>query len=230
MIVKSVPHKHRNFKRLINYIYDDQGRHDPRLDFDLCHNLRSYSKTEIITEFQENAKLKKRRANGTELYHDILSFGPKDQQYLTLDKIYDLSRKYVELRGDKGLCLAKPHLHQDHLHVHFCFSGNQYQSSKALRLTMMEFYQVRKELEEYQIQCFPELSNSLVYLRERRMVPSKNSKSQDLTSQERGKQVRQRANETQKSTSINNEQKISSRVDDIKNLRRERVNSMNRFR
>ncbi len=170
MIVKSVSHKHNNFARLINYIYNDHGRSNPEITFDLCHNLRSIDKEEIISEFKENAQLKKKRKNGTSLYHDILSFSPKDRKHLTLDKLYDLSLKYIELRGAAGICFAKPHVHQDHLHVHFCFSGNQYQSEKALRMTMREFYQVREDLEKYQIKEYSELAHSLVYIKKSRNI------------------------------------------------------------
>lgn len=164
MIVKSVSHKHNNFARLINYIHADHGRSKSAFTFDICHNLRSIDKNEIINEFKQNAQLKKARKNGTTLYHDILSFSPKDRRHLTLDKLYDLSLKYIELRGIAGICFAKPHVHQDHLHVHFCFSGNRYQSEKSLRMTMKQFYQVREELERYQMKEYPELSHSLVYL------------------------------------------------------------------
>lgn len=173
MIVKSVSHKHNNFTRLINYIHNDHGRPSSAFTFDLCHNLRSVNRDEIIQEFKQNAQLKKARKNGTTLYHDILSFSPKDRKHLTLDKLYDLSMKYVELRGTTGICFAKPHVHQDHLHVHFCFSGNQYQSEKSLRLTMKQFYQVREDLEKYQIKEYPELSHSLVYLDKSKAIQAK---------------------------------------------------------
>ncbi len=222
MIVKSIPHKHRNFQRLINYIFDDRGRYDPKLDFDLCHNIRSYSKGDIIAEFKENAKLKKRRENGTELYHDILSFCPKDRRFLTLDKIYDLSRRYVELRGDKGLCFAKPHLHQDHLHVHFCFSGNQYQSEKSLRLTMKKFSQIRVDLELYQMRCFPELTNSLVYLKKRtRAAQFKNIESSLPVSQEKRTSIDQSARK---------EKKMTSRIEDMEKLTPNRTKVTKRIR
>ncbi len=173
MIVKSVSHKHNNFARLINYIHDDHERGNSAFTFDICHNLRSIEKNEIIYEFKQNAQLKKVRKNGTTLYHDILSFSPKDREHLTLNKLYDLSLKYIELRGTKGICFAKPHLNQDHLHVHFCFSGNQYQSEKSLRLTMKQFYQVREELEKYQIKEHPELTHSLVYLDKSKTLQAK---------------------------------------------------------
>lgn len=173
MIVKSVSHKHNNFARLINYIHNDHGRNNSAFTFDLCHNLRSVDRDEIILEFKQNAQLKKVRKNGTSLYHDILSFSPKDRKHLTLDKLYDLSLKYIELRGTAGICFAKPHVHQDHLHVHFCFSGNQYQSEKSLRLTIKQFYQVREELERYQIKEYPELTHSLVYLDKSKALQTK---------------------------------------------------------
>ncbi len=75
----------------------------------------------------------------------------------------DLSRKYIELRGEEALCYAVPHLSVAHPHVHLVFSGTRYKSSRTLRLDHAAFRRVRCGLETYQAARYPELRYSLVY-------------------------------------------------------------------
>jgi len=151
------------YKQLVDYILHDKGRIDESHSFTVFHNLRSSSQNDIIREFMENDEYRKKRHRGVVLYHEILSFHPDDKANLDLETLEDISRKFIELRGKHALCIAKPHIENSNVHIHFCFSGTEYKSSKTLRLDNHDFKEIRMDLERYQ-QKFPGLNSSLVYL------------------------------------------------------------------
>lgn len=164
MIIKTKrSYSSQRFKQLIEYIFSDKGRVNDANSFTIYHNLKSYSKNDIIEEFLENDNFRKRRQRGVVLYHEIISFHPDDKDKLNLDSLEDISRKFIELRGKHALCVAKPHMENENIHIHFCFSGTEYKSSKTLRLDNHDFKEIRLNLEKYQ-QKYPELNSSLVYL------------------------------------------------------------------
>nr|WP_158867540.1 relaxase/mobilization nuclease domain-containing protein [Maribellus comscasis] len=156
--------KSQKYRRLVNYIMSDRGRVRADNTFTICHNLRSTDTEEIIKEFVANDTFRKRRKRSVVAYHEMITFSPKDADSLNLEVLEDISRKYIELRGDRALCLAVPHLENKSLHVHFCFSGTEYRSPKTLRLDNKAFRELRLEMERFQQEQYPELKNSLVYL------------------------------------------------------------------
>ena len=165
MIIITNTYRRKKFKELINYIMNDKGRIDESNTFTITHNLRSTDSNEIIKEFQKNDEYRKKRKNGVVLYSEILSFSPKDSRgNLNLDVLEDITRKFIELRGEKALCLAKPHIENENIHIHFCFSGTEYKSSKTLRIDNKQFREIRIEMEKYQLEKYPELTNSICYL------------------------------------------------------------------
>jgi len=97
------------------------------------------------------------------LYHEIVSFHPDDKTELNLEILENIARKFIELRGKHALCVAKPHMENENIHIHFCFSGTEYKSSKTLRLDNHDFKKIRMNIERYQ-QKFPGISSSFVYL------------------------------------------------------------------
>lgn len=163
MIIKSHSHRRKRFRDLISYIMSDNGRYEMDKTFQILHNLRSTDKESIIKEFTENFQFKNKRKNSVVLYHEILSFSPNDRSKIDLNILEDISRKFIELRGDNALCYAQPHL-SENLHIHFCFSSNGYRSAKSIRLSKSQFKQIRLDMEQYQRERYPELSNSIVYL------------------------------------------------------------------
>ena len=117
----------------------------------------------MIAEFKANDKYRKKRKNGVVAYHEILSFSPEDEQHLTKAMLFDLAQQYIQLRGENALCIAQAHLQENHKHIHLLFSGVEYRSSITLRLDNKNFRRIRKEIERYQREHYPELEASLVY-------------------------------------------------------------------
>ena len=165
MIVKTLTWKTRGFDRLIDYIGKEARDEDET--FRLLHNLRpSRNLGGIAGQFWAQDAFRKTRANGVILYHEILSFAPG--QDVPLDVAEDLTREYLNLRAPNALAYAEPHFDKGHLHVHVIISGTEFESAKTLRLSINQFMRVRRQIEKYQQEHYPELDQSLVYLNERK--------------------------------------------------------------
>ena len=137
------------YKQLIDYILHDKGRINDSMSFTILHNLRSSAQNDIVREFVKNDEYRKKRHRGVVLYQEILSFHPDDKEKLDLETLEDISRKFIELRGKHALCIAKPHIENENVHIHFCFSGTEHKSSKTLRLDNHDFRDIRMQLEKY---------------------------------------------------------------------------------
>jgi hypothetical protein len=164
MIVKTTRWKQTNIEYLINYINNDKGvATENKQIFSVFHNICQPNLKNAIEAFKSNDVYRKKRKQGVVFYHEILSFHNNDKEDLTIDKMENMAYKYIEVRGNNAICFAKPHLDKDNFHIHFCFSGTEYKSQKTLRMDNKTFKQVRLAIERYQMENFPELSNSIVY-------------------------------------------------------------------
>lgn len=97
------------------------------------------------------------------MYHEIISFSDLDRTAIIDNPsiMEDIARQYLQKRTD-GLGFAYPHYDTAHPHVHFLLSANQKESSKSIRISKAEFTNIKRELEEYMINTYPELSNSII--------------------------------------------------------------------
>ena len=164
MVIGTKPWKIKGFTRLAFYVTKQEGRIPPENDFTICHNLREGSLEEIIDQFEDNATYCKARKGGNYLIHEWLSFGKDDRHAITPDMLRDLTEKYLSLRAPMGVALAKPHYDRDHVHVHVMLAANEYHSPKKLRLDSTQFIGVRRDLEAFQLEKYPELEHSGVYI------------------------------------------------------------------
>ena len=153
-------------------LFDEKG-----YSFVVSHNLKGNDIHEWVRQFQENEKCRKlKRVNSVLATHEIISFHKDDAKNITLDKLEDIARQYVRERNEKGMFVAVPHFDKEHYHIHICASGIEYKTGKAMRLSKMELVQVKKQLQEYQIEKYPELSNSLVNHRKEKKVQALSDK------------------------------------------------------
>ena len=74
----------------------------------------------------------------------------------------DMADEYIRQRNPNGIYVAVPHFDKDHYHIHICASGVEYKTWKSFRLSKTDFQKLKKEIQNYQIQKFPELSKSIV--------------------------------------------------------------------
>ena len=147
----------------------DKGRAEEVESFEIFRNVRTHTRNGAIRAFKRNDVFRKENAqkkkikNSIVAYHDMISFHHKDREFLNQEVLRDLTEKYIELRCPDAVVFAKPHLHNKNLHVHILISGSNHNSYELTRLSDAKWRKVRREIEKYQKEYYPELENSLVY-------------------------------------------------------------------
>ena len=170
MIIKSNRiHEANCFGQKIDYILSDKGRAKEVESFEIHQNIRQPNRDGAVKAFQDNDVYRKENAakkkikNSIVCYHDILSFHLNDKQHLDEAILRDLTEQYIQIRCPDAVVFAKPHLHNKNLHIHILISGSDYKSKKLTRLSDAKWNKVRKDIEKYQKEQYPELQHSLVY-------------------------------------------------------------------
>lgn len=163
-IVKIKTYKKPKFEYLLRYMLDGKERllgADGK-SFVLTHNLRGKTIDGWVKQFQENEthRLRKRK-NSVYLNHEIISFHRDSTKHLTMEKLELLVREYIRLRGN-AMVVATAHFDKFHVHLHLCTSAIEYRTGKSMRMSRSEFATLKKDLQQYQVERFPELSKSVV--------------------------------------------------------------------
>ena len=139
-------------------LFDKDGK-----SFAITHNLKGNSIAEWEKQFKENETYRQRkRSDSVYLTHEILSWHRDDAKNITLAKMEAMAREYIKLRNPKGIYVAVPHFDKEHYHIHICASGIEYKTGKSLRLAKPELQKLKKDIQQYQLEKFPELSKSVV--------------------------------------------------------------------
>ena len=165
MIVKIKSHKSASFGKVLRYMLDSKDRlfDKNQRTFCITHNLKGNSIAKWEEQYLKNEsyRLRKRKDNVI-LTHEILSWHRDDSKNITLSMLEDMTREYLLLRNPKGMYIAVPHFDKDHYHVHICASGVENKTGKSLRLSKTNLSKLSKGIQEYQIEKYPILSNSIV--------------------------------------------------------------------
>ncbi len=134
-----------------------------RRSFAVTHNLKGKSIDGWVQQFKSNEQYRlRKRTDSVLLTHEILSWHRDDAKNITLAKMETMAREYIRLRNPNGIYVAVPHFDKDHYHIHICASGIEYKTGKSLRLSQLEFLKLKKNIQQYQIEHFPELIKSVV--------------------------------------------------------------------
>jgi len=165
MIVKIKSFKKPDFKRLLEYMLNDENRlfNNKDKSFLITHNLKGKKIDRLVPQFLENEKFRKRRRKDSViLTHEIISFHKDDSENINVEKLEEIAREYINQRNTKGLYVAVPHFDKEHYHIHICASGVEYRYGNSLRMTKAGFQKLKKDIQNFQIERFPEISKSLV--------------------------------------------------------------------
>jgi hypothetical protein len=165
MIVKIKSFKKPDFQKLLEYMLSNENRLYDKRDksFLLTHNLKGRMIEKWVAQFKENEKFRERkRKDSVILTHEIISFHKDDSKNITVEKLKEIAREYINTRNPKGIYVAVPHFDKEHYHIHICASGVEYRLGKSLRMTKSGFQKLKKDIQNYQIEHYPELSKSLV--------------------------------------------------------------------
>jgi hypothetical protein len=165
MIIKSMTRKTPTWGQLLDYMVKGSERYrDPDgMSFILKHNIWGHSIKEWTKSFEETEKRRvNTRTNNVKVFHEILSWSNKDTSKLTLEKMKDMATAYIKVRNENASFIAVPHRDKDHFHIHFCISAVEAKTGKSIRVSREEFKNIKEKIQQYQVQRYPELSNSVV--------------------------------------------------------------------
>ena len=139
-------------------LFDKEGR-----SFAIAHNLKGNSINAWVQQFKNNEQYRlRKRSDSVLLTHEILSWHKDDAKNITLAKMETMAREYIKQRNRNGIYVAVPHFDKDHYHIHICASGIEYKTGKSLRLSKSDLLKLKKDIQQFQIERFPELSKSVV--------------------------------------------------------------------
>lgn len=156
MIIKVMTRKDASFKQLIAYVNKDAA--DAR--YVLTHNLLAPDPEAIATEFEANAKLLRQHANGTVMFHDIVSITRSRALGLERQKeiLKDIARDYIARRAPDHLVYAGLHEdHAKHLHYHFIISANPVGEWRRAHLSKPQLRTLQSDIEKHVLARYPDL-------------------------------------------------------------------------
>lgn len=188
MIVKSLTRKQSTFRQLLEYMMHDDDRLTKSGSFVLQQNIQGKTIDDWVKAFEQNEQGRiHKRSNNVKMYHEILSFSNRDIQKISPKTLKDIAKKYMQIRSEQALFIAIPHQDKEHLHIHFCMSGVEQFTGLSTRISRERFKEIKQEIQTYQIEHFPQLSNSVV---------NHDKKSKDISEKEY--QVKKRTGQTEK--------------------------------
>lgn len=166
MLIKVKSHKTPYFKRLLSYMFDTDKHqlYDPRGNSLLItHNIKGNSIEEFDRQLKLNESRRKQKRKGQVYsYHEILSWRNEDTKNITVDKLEDIAREYIQRKNPKAIWIFTAHWEKKNVHLHALSSGAEYRTGKSSRISKEEFGQLKKDIQIYQLQQYPEISHSAV--------------------------------------------------------------------
>ena len=148
-----------SYYQLLEYIAGEgRGVGEP-----LLHNLSGdgHDLAAINRAFMANASFAPARKNGISLYHEVISLSGQDAAEPAM--LYDLAAFYLAQRAPQALAYGAVHTDRANPHIHLVISANLRGRSKKLRLSRARFATIKRELEAYQRERYPQLTHSLVF-------------------------------------------------------------------
>jgi hypothetical protein len=126
------------------------------------HNMRGDRTDEWVQEFRDNEAYRQvTRVDSTKLFHEILSWSPKDAHLLDEAALLDLARTYIDMRAPNGMAVVVSHRDPDkHAHLHVCLSGITYREGKSLRLPAKDLTKLKLRFQAYEQERY-HLSHSI---------------------------------------------------------------------
>lgn len=164
MVLKSISHHSKaSASHLIKYVFDGRksliGKDGKPLI--IKQHLRSYDKQKWIQQYKQlEAKRTSKHSRAVTIYHEVLSFSPQSSKHLTKPILTSLIKKFISLRCSNQLVITGVHFDKN-IHAHILISGTN-REGKSGRISKAKYAEVKKELQAYQQEKYPELSDSIV--------------------------------------------------------------------
>ena len=164
MIVKTISHHSKaSASHLIKYVFDGRksllGKDGKPLV--IKQHLRTYDKQKWIKQYRELEAIRKsKHSRAVTMYHEVLSFNPQSSKHITKPILRDIIKKYLSLRCSNQLVVSGVHF-DNNIHAHILISGIN-REGKSARISKTRYANIKKELQQYQQEKYPELSDSMV--------------------------------------------------------------------
>jgi hypothetical protein len=160
MFVKILSRKNPSYRQLAEYILKDRTPSKSAKDI-IKHNIKGSTIDAIVKEFERNEAFRTfTRKDQIAIYHEIISLSSNEENYIPDEVMIDLTRKYLELRGNKGMYLAGLHRDTEHCHAHVMTSALEYASGRAHRISKSALQDIKLILQDYHLNKFPEITES----------------------------------------------------------------------
>jgi REP element-mobilizing transposase RayT len=164
MIFRCHARKSRSFKQLLLYMNAPQEKGQQPVFHNLITNENNVMK--IANEFMKNSSYIKPRQNGVVLYHHILSLSSYDKEKVTEQILNNIAHKYLDLCASEAKAYALSQFNTENPHIHLMISANKFDSSEKIRISKKEFFVIRREMDRYLEQNYPELTHSLLFTKQ----------------------------------------------------------------
>ena len=210
MILKNLSRR-TSIHQLFTYVFEKERKtmHNDMKPFVIKHNVRSNSLKKWVKEFEQNSENRiHKRKDHILLNHAILSFSPKDSQFINEKVFRDIANKFIQLRGQNNMYCAKIHSDVAHPHIHILYSAVEYQTGKSNRISHEEFRDLKKNLDEYQRMKYPELES----------LPDHDRRSRKKLTREEYQRQLQKNHQSQKLSLIETLEKVFSKSTSIEEI------------
>lgn len=106
----------------------------------------------------------------TKIKHYILSFNRLDSARISEATLYDLTAKMIAVKAPDSVVYSRVHRDSKggNLHVHAMVSGNKTFSDISIRKSLFQFKKDHRTIEQYQLDTYPEIRHSQVYVKSKR--------------------------------------------------------------
>ncbi len=151
-----------SFGQLVRYINKPQEKGVQEVFHNLSVDGREDHLQVIEDKFIQNNQYAPTRTNGVTMYHDVISLSAHDQKHVTEEILLDIGRKYLEIRAPQSMGYCRVHFDKGNTHLHVMISGNEVRSKTKARVSKARLRAIKRELEAYQREQYPELENSRV--------------------------------------------------------------------
>ena len=164
MILKIKSRKTASFKQLLDYLLHDEKRLKQKgKGFIIKHNVEGKTTKEMAQAFKDNEQHRiNKRKDSTVLQHSIISLSNADNKHITPEKMELMAREFIKQRNPHGMYVIVCHFEKEHIHLHACGSAIEYRSGKSMRLSREELLKLKKDLQSFQVERFPELTHSII--------------------------------------------------------------------
>jgi len=168
--------KEPSFAQLYKYISTGADK-----KYSYTRNLYETDTENIAREFEENFNHLKRQRNSNAIYHEIISISKSS---LDLEKqkerLLEIAQEYIEARAKKCLVFGSLHEADNNLHFHLMISSNALEQNKNHYLSKKQFEEIKKGLERYVLEKYPELEQRRIINRDKKKIEAVSQKEFEL--------------------------------------------------